>query len=156
MTRVGSIGIGTLCALVFAAPSALAQGVHVDPDSPSAREYALPLEAARRQAHSSNNPARRVNLTERTAPLFGEGVGEEAAPATARARSRVRSGKSGASGPGTGERVASGRASEIVAAAAQRPPTPAGGGPLPLLIAGGALLTAAGIGLGAWLRRRSG
>jgi hypothetical protein len=84
MLRLAPIGIG---ALVLAAPAAAqAPGVTYDPDSPAGREYALPLDTARRAADA--RPSERRN--DRSA-LFGEGV--EADPALA---------ASGASGKGSG------------------------------------------------------
>jgi hypothetical protein len=57
---------------------ALAQedGVTIDPDSPSGKEYAIPLEQARRNAGAGGPPAR-VRPGERSAELFGAGVGDE-------------------------------------------------------------------------------
>jgi LPXTG-motif cell wall-anchored protein len=49
------------------------QGVFVDPNSPAGKEYAIPVEQARRDAaHGSNRQP--VEAGDRSAPLFGEGV----------------------------------------------------------------------------------
>lgn len=66
------------CIAIVAAASltgtagAVEPGVTVDPGSPSAKEYALPLEAARRDA--SGESGKPVAPGERDAPLFGAGV----------------------------------------------------------------------------------
>ena len=48
--------------------------VVVDPDSPSAKEYAIPLERERRQADPTTPSEAGVIQGERTSPLFGEGI----------------------------------------------------------------------------------
>jgi hypothetical protein len=67
-------------ASVCAPASAHAQ-VFVDPGSPSGKEYAIPLESARRSAAGTHHGEKDVAQGERTAPLFGEGIGDPAAPA---------------------------------------------------------------------------
>ncbi len=61
-----------LCACALLAPAAAAAAqdeIFVDPGSPSGKEYALPIDSARRQA------ARDAGSTSsKKAPLFGEGV----------------------------------------------------------------------------------
>jgi hypothetical protein len=60
----------------YAAP-APAQ-VFVDPGSPSGKEYAIPLESARRNAaHEGDDKSTPVAQGERSAPLFGAGLGDE-------------------------------------------------------------------------------
>jgi hypothetical protein len=59
-------------AIAGSAPPAGAQ-VFVDPGSPSGKEYAIPLEEARREASSGGGDFP-VEQGERSAPLFGEGV----------------------------------------------------------------------------------
>jgi hypothetical protein len=81
-------------AVLVAAPTSSAQdsGVFIDPDSPSGREYSIPLEEARREA---GGPAPgKVALGERTAPLFGEGVEAETRPAAADETAPTRAGES--------------------------------------------------------------
>ena len=46
-------------------------GVTVDPDSPSGKQYAIPLESVRRQTDASDD---KRQPTKRPAPLFGEGL----------------------------------------------------------------------------------
>jgi len=68
-----------LCAFTVIAPAAAAQeeGVTVDPNSPSGKEYALPIDRARAQAAQAD----KKGSSPRKAPLFGEGVGGSAASA---------------------------------------------------------------------------
>lgn len=67
-----------LVAALLAGPAvatAQERGVTVDPDSPAGREYALPFEAARREAAA--DPAvegRRISPAAQTAPPFGVGI----------------------------------------------------------------------------------
>ena len=65
-------------ALALPADPAAAQ-VFVDPGSPSGKEYAIPLEEARREASTGGGDFP-VEQGERSAPLFGEGVGEPSSP----------------------------------------------------------------------------
>ena len=50
--------------------------VFVDPGSPSGKEYGIPLEDARREASEGGNDEL-VPQGERSAPIFGEGVGPD-------------------------------------------------------------------------------
>jgi hypothetical protein len=61
-------------ASLLGAPTAHAQ-VFVDPGSPSGKEYAIPLESARRSA-ATGQRSDTVAQGERSAPLFGEGIGD--------------------------------------------------------------------------------
>jgi hypothetical protein len=68
----------TCVALLPAAPApAQEDGVTVDPDSPSGREYDIPTERARREAGSRDKE--RPDKGD-DAPLFGQGVGSEPTP----------------------------------------------------------------------------
>ena len=75
MTTGRKLILVSLTALSFGAggDSASAQ-VFVDPDSPTAKEYAIPLEDARRDASSPDGDGP-VAQGDRSAPLFGEGIG---------------------------------------------------------------------------------
>jgi hypothetical protein len=143
--------------LLTAAPAG-AQVV-VDPDSPSGKEYAIPLESARRQAAPAPKPKAEVVQGARTSPLFGEGVGDGTAKgagdATAKGK-RVRE-KGRAPDPQTAAQDnLSDSARATVRAAASRPGAPASGIGTPLLVAlGAAGLLAAGAGAGWALRRRA-
>jgi len=93
--------VGVVLVLALTAPPAAAQDeVFVDPDSPSGREYAIPLEEARRNA-ASGGPPSRVQPGERSAELFGAGVGEDGGPPGSAGDPRQGGGGSD-SAPGTG------------------------------------------------------
>lgn len=51
------------------------KGVHVDPDSPAGKEYALPLDSARREAGGGSG-APSAGGGGGSAPLFGAGISE--------------------------------------------------------------------------------
>jgi cobalamin biosynthesis Mg chelatase CobN len=68
----------TFAALALSPARAHAQsedGVTVDPNSPSGKEYDIPTERARRDAGGSNK--KKSDKKDKKAPLFGEGVGKE-------------------------------------------------------------------------------
>lgn len=74
-----------LCGLAVMAPVAAAEDneIFVDPDSPTGREYELPIDRARERAAPSTEKQRSSGGT-RDAPLFGSGVeADGAAPAEA-------------------------------------------------------------------------
>ena len=75
--------LGILLATAALAAPAAAQdpepGLFIDPDSPSAKEYQLPLENERRQADPGTAPDAAVQQGQRTSPAFGVGVSEESA-----------------------------------------------------------------------------
>lgn len=65
-------------------------GVVVDPNSPSGREYAIPLDTARRDADPARGGSTGTNAKGGTTPLFGAGVTRPAAPPyVARVRPRA-------------------------------------------------------------------
>lgn len=71
-----------LAVAIGASPAApaLAQGggVTIEPGSPSGKEYAIPLESARRDAaRGGGDEVVPTQQGERSAPLFGEGVGDD-------------------------------------------------------------------------------
>jgi hypothetical protein len=140
-----------LAALLLLVPAAYAQepGVTIDPDSPSAKEYEIPIESARRGAEPGRDPGAPVQSGERGAPLFGAGVsGGE--PGEAR-RERRRDEEPAA----TPTQTPRPDAPEIVRAAASNPGAPAGGtGTNALVIAGGIAVLGVGAGLGLLARRR--
>jgi hypothetical protein len=80
MTRRRLIAAAAVVAAVPAAPAG-AQ-VHVDHDSPTGKEYAIPLESARREASSGANGSTDIQsqtgdaTTSAPAPLFGQGIGD--------------------------------------------------------------------------------
>jgi hypothetical protein len=71
-------------ALALAAPAAASaqDGVVVDPGSPTGKEYAIPLESARRQADSRPDN-RKLAPGDRSAEPFGVGVTPESTPEAA-------------------------------------------------------------------------
>ena len=145
----------TLIAL-FACPAAHAQkGVTVDPDSPAAKEYALPVEAARQAATGRKRPAGRSQpqAAAEPAPLFGEGVGDPA-PATSGDKA-ARRGKRG-SGASSAPRTTTPGIEQVVRSATGRPGAPDGGGfgTNLLIIGGGAVIVGAGAAAGLARRRR--
>ena len=159
--------LAVLAALALATP-AMAQedGVFIDPDSPTAKEYAIPLESERRQADPSQEPSGGIVQGERTSPLFGVGI------VSARQRRAVdgsrRAHTAGSSGDGARKRsgnkppVGKGAAPKrdgdeaVIQAATSNPGPPAGGAGVPLTIGGvaiGVLLLGGLVGLS--LRRRA-
>jgi len=147
-----------LSVLALAAPVALAQDdeVFVDPGSPSGKEYALPVDSARKQA--AKDGRKRSSKTQ-AAPLFGEGVGGGSDDAKA-------SGSAGASGSrddgdsdggSTGQTGGSGADSAQAGAATLKAQatSPDGGSGLAAVLGVGAGVLALGAGIGLLLRRRS-
>jgi hypothetical protein len=91
--RYRSLAIATL-GLAFSAPSAFAQaerGVTLDPDSPAAKEYALPIAQARRDTGGDRGATK-------TSPSFGAGVRP--------ARDKAAGGRSADAGAGGSSREA--------------------------------------------------
>jgi hypothetical protein len=139
--------------LLACAPGAAAQepGVTLDPDSPSAKEYAIPLESARRGAEPGRERGASVEQGERGAPLFGAGISGAAgevlrSAATPRTRP--------AASPTPARRRAE-RAPAVVRMAAANPGAPDGGaGANALVLAGGAVVVGVGAGAGLLARRR--
>src|SRR5688572_28079183 len=127
------------------APPAAAQQdeVFVDPDSPTGREYDIPLERARRDAGQRPEIAD-APYRSRSAPLFGVGVGDAAAAAPEAGAARERPPRRGA-------------AARAVEAAVVRPGAPEGGAGSALPVAGaGLLVLALGAAGGLALRRARG
>lgn len=77
MTNSRKLIVLVIAAALAASPAAPAAAqVFVDPGSPSGKEYEIPLENARQEAATGNSDAP-VQLGDRSAPLFGEGVGDD-------------------------------------------------------------------------------
>jgi hypothetical protein len=136
------------------AASAQDSGVHVDPESPAGKEYALPLDSARRDASGGSNG---TGASGQGAPLFGAGVSK----ATGSGGSE-RSGSGGGQGDGSastdrGGSVSGGSGAD--AAQVARTVADSGGGlsagVITLLIAMGVLLLGILIGLSVRLLRRT-
>jgi len=147
------------CGLTVIAPVASARDdqVFVDPDSPSGKEYELPVNSARRQGAANDKRDRAAPSQE--APLFGEGVERGGTPAPARAPQRSRP-RSGSSRKPPSEDVArathSARASaDVTAERKAQAATPEGDGGLAAIGGVGAGVLLLGGLAGLFLRRRA-
>jgi hypothetical protein len=158
MQRHSRIVVFCLIGLLCSASGASAQedGVTVDPESPSAKEYAIPLDAARRQANPNDRARAQRTAEDDPAPLFGAGIIDKRPPA--RRRDPPRSGTGRASGSdrshdSDARKSASGRPPPSVIAA--RAGTPESGlGATLLVMSVAVLVLALGAALGYLLRRR--
>jgi hypothetical protein len=144
-------------ALVLTTPAAAQEpGVFVDPESPTAKEYALPLENERRLADPSTPSDAAVPQGQRVSPAFGEGIAparSEGGGGSATGASGGGESSRGSTGGGAGE--ADRAAAATVRAATANPGAPGGDAGDTLVIAGGALaLLALAAGAGLFLRRR--
>jgi hypothetical protein len=155
--------LATICSTPFAQrAAALEPGVQVDPGSPAAKEYALPVGQARRTGRASSPSSPAQESAEATSePLFGAGI----APAGGSGSSG--GGRSAGGGRATpGKRGAVGRGSPRSKPPATTSPSPpalvrrvaaggtsAGGGSSGLvLLAGGVVVLALGAFAGIVLR----
>ena len=148
-------------ALAASAPLALAQDVMVDPDSPSGSEYQLPVERERDEA--SPGGAKPKKPGERSAPAFGEGI-ESGSDSTTDSTADDDSGKDTGSKPkprdrkrGVGDAVPTDLIphplpTTVLAATTDAEETGSTG--IWLVLGLGALTLAAGLGGGAFIRRR--
>jgi len=144
-----------LCALALTAPAAVAaeDEIFVDPGSPSGKEYALPIDSARKQAAAD---ARSTSSRSKAAPLFGEGVGDrDAGGGGSDAGGGGRNGAAAsASEDAAGSQRADADGGTPVTARAQAANPDGGTGTLAIIGAGaGVLLLGGAIGL--TLRRRA-
>ncbi|HEY5199189.1 MAG TPA: hypothetical protein VIJ51_19380 [Solirubrobacteraceae bacterium] len=125
-----------------AQPREVAPGVYVDPNSPAAKEYALPIQQAR-----STGATPSAGSSSGKAPLFGAGIARTTTTPTTRPKPRPRSSRSA-------------KQSAPVSKSAKTPPPSApaaagssgGGGTLALV--GGAVVILAVGGLGGVILRR--
>jgi hypothetical protein len=126
--------------------------------SPSAKEYAIPLEAERRQADPGQEPSAVVQQGSRSSPIFGAGIvtdgdaGGETSPGAP--------GSAGRDLDREASRETEPRKSpaddEAVRAAASNPALPSGGAGVPLTIGGVAVaVLLVGGFVGVLLRRRA-
>jgi hypothetical protein len=160
-----SVAIAGLALLVAGPAAAQNGGVYVDPDSPTGKQYQLPLESARRQADPSSDgrlapPGARPSGTG-AAALFGEGIAK-ASGAGKRSSSGGSGSKSKPSGTAGGSKRSSSSpkkdstSSNTVRAAVSNPGAPSGGlGSTLLIAAGGGLVLLVGGLAGFAIRRRS-
>jgi len=150
------VAVSILGLLVLDWGPAFAQDVHVEPDSPAGREYALPLDAARRAAAGPGSEG----ASGESAPVFGAGISKRDASGpeqTSGSDGRAAGPGSGASqgssggqqGPGVGGADAT-RAARAVADTGGLSP-----GLLAVLIALGVVTVGALIGLSVRSLRRS-
>ena len=128
-------------------------GVHVDPDSPAGKEYALPLDSARRDAGGTPNGTGAAGAS---APLFGAGVSKAASGGggPSGAGGEEGDGSSSAQAGGANSATSGADATQVARAVADR----GGGlsaGLVTLLIAMGVLLVGILIGLTARVLRRT-
>jgi hypothetical protein len=146
--------------LVCVAPAAAQQpepGLHIDPKSPSAKQYAVPLEEARRGADPSRPLSDPVVPGARSAPSFGEGIGAtetESRSLDARARSNGDSAREHGSRPEQ-RRTDAGDEAIVADAAAQPGAPPANGGSTALVVGAASLVVAVGAISGSLIRRRA-
>ena len=145
-----------LSVLVLAAPAALAQDdeVFVDPGSPSGKEYALPVDSARKQA--AKDGQKRSSRTQ-AAPLFGEGVGDRSDDAKASGSAGASGSRDDGDGGSTGQTRGSGADSAQAGTATLKAQaaSPDGGIGLAAVLGVGVGVLALGAGIGLLLRRRS-
>lgn len=130
-TRARAVLLGAVVAatLLFpSAPSAQEKGVHIDPNSPAGREYAVPVDEARRDAGGSDNDHTG------SAPLFGEGVSGDDGGASGSGSSRDAGESKGKNRQGTsaGSTASSVPKSDLVRLAKRTDDS--GGSTLPLFI----------------------
>jgi hypothetical protein len=150
--------IAALATLLCTAPATIAQeeGVFVDPGSPTGKEYALPLDSARREADPSGGG---TSAAPGTAPLFGAGIvassasanatdGQDAGSTSGTSGTEATGGAGGAaeapaakSAGSDTEVPASKEAEAVVEAATRNPGAPSGGLSAPAVVA----LLAAGV-----------
>ena len=151
LTLTGAIAIG-LASLAVGAGGAMAQhnGVFVDPDTPAGKEYALPLDTARR--HATGGQSRATRDGDRPA-LFGAGISRRGG-----AEDKVEAEDGGGSTDETPSNAARGSGSESGAddgagarGAVAKVIADSGGGPSPgvltTLIAVGVLLVGGAVGM---------
>ena len=89
-------------ALSATAVAQLEDGVHVDPDSAPAKEYALPLDSARGTAGTSVSGESPKTPAGTPAPAFGSGITPKADSITSGSRSSGRSTRPNANRSGSG------------------------------------------------------
>jgi hypothetical protein len=146
----------TLACLLLAAPAfAQEEGVSIDPDSPSAKEYTIPLESERRQADPGQEASAAIVQGARTAPLFGAGIGSAGDAGGARPDSSASEPRA-SSQAGDGPRRDAPQAGdpEVLRAATSNPGPPAGGIGVALTIGGAAVAVLLIGGLAGLLWRR--
>jgi hypothetical protein len=158
MHRLRPQAVAVLTLLLLPAPAVAQQDdqVFVDPDSPTGKQYAIPLESARRQADPNGDgrlaPPGGRPAGVAPAPLFGEGIATAAKADGASKPSRQKRSTASKHEPKQRSQADSGP----LKAAINNPGAPAGGiGSTALIAAGAALVLLLGGLLGFVLRRRA-
>jgi hypothetical protein len=108
-------GVAVALLISALAPPSLARaqdGVFVDPDSPAGKEYALPLEQARREAAGGANRGEGEASGGREPSLFGEGINPGNGAAGDRDRGPVGALRGGVSGRADADQDGSARSGE--------------------------------------------
>lgn len=130
------LGVG---ATAVAPASALEPGVHVDPGSPAAKEYALPLSQARQTGGGSTSAGA-------SETPFGAGISPPTSGGSGGSGAAGSRSRKGGSSP-SAQPVAPGRISPAVRRAVAGADSAGGGASLPALIGGGvAILVLGGFG----------
>jgi hypothetical protein len=153
--RVRSLtALAATAALAFLSPAAAQSGgVFIDTGSPSAKEYGIPLETARREANPAAKRNAPIEQGQHASPLFGEGISSESDRGT---KADGPGGSPSADGAGAGS-SSGGVTPPQVIQAASNPGTPTSGTSSPVIVGGVALgVLALGGGAGLLLRRRRG
>jgi hypothetical protein len=152
-----SVLFATVAAALLAPPIARADQAHVDPGSPSGKEYAVPLDQARRHAATGNTAAAPTGAAPAAPPLFGVGIRSSGSGAGTRANHRPRRTPPARSPKKPSAGISSAGATPTphrLAAAAAQPSTGLGSTALVGALAA-AVLVLGGVG-GVALRRRAG
>jgi len=155
------VGWAILAALCWApAPASAASDigvVHVDPGSPSGKQYAIPLTQARRDAGGQG--AAPATAGDTSAPAFGAGIKPSRSAASAAHGARTGAVRSGGahqgSGRGSGRELLRAQTGHPAAPATVRAAINAGNGDtaMPVLLGGGAAVLLLG-GVGGLAARR--
>jgi len=126
LVRRRGLALRTAVVVTLAVPGVAGaqDGVFVDPDSPSGKEYAIPLEEARRDAGAQGRPDR-VRPGERSAELFGAGVGDGGSPPQAGRETDAGSDRPAADGGAGSRSVGEGVAGSPASSSAPRRSSPA-------------------------------
>jgi hypothetical protein len=157
-----------LVALVVFAGTAepVSAQVFIDPDSPTAKEYEIPLESVRRGAQPGTDPSAPISQGERSAAPFGEGIDGGSSGGVSQSSGSAPDVSSGAGGTDGTVGRSDGRKQDretaprsstppVIEAAVSNPGAPPSSTGSTLLYLGvGALVLAVGAGAGVVLRRR--
>lgn len=159
VSRRSLIAVTAAAAVAMPGAASAQDGVFVDPDSPSGKEYAIPLEAARRQADPDSSREVRVTPGQRdVSPLFGEGIESPAAGkagASGLPRRKDRADAEGAAGDRFGDSMGD-TTREALRAAVSRPAAPGADVRSTLLVVGGSAAVLLLGALGGYALRRQG